>query len=288
MAESFTYHIAISIVPHRECQTSTGVGALNAKFDSRDVVAAAAAGFVGSIVTGGIEYHTRGLQNYHRIPAMIAGGAISSGVASEMMGGDFMDGFYDGLFVAGFNHAMHLVVEGVSPDDPPGGKGTIKKASSLSPEENMEVAGKVAATGGLWATIESERQYSELFKKWMDKNGKIHDFSFHGNQYTGGMKQYALKASTKFTRFGQVFGGFGLAASIFQLSNATTIDEQLGYGIDAFFGGGAIVAPGLFTIPSTIWFFGGKQATYWYNSTTITPMIENGINPGLMINQPFK
>ncbi|MCQ2303222.1 MAG: hypothetical protein MJZ94_11450 [Bacteroidales bacterium] len=88
-----------------------GSCALNAKFDNRDVLAAAAAGFVGSIVTGGIEYHTRGLQNYHRIPAMIAGGAISSGVASEMMGGDFMDGFYDGLFVAGLNHAMHEITQ---------------------------------------------------------------------------------------------------------------------------------------------------------------------------------
>ena len=93
--------------------------ALNAKFNDRDVLAAAAAGFVGSIITGGIEYHTRGLENYHRVPAMIAGGAVSSGVASKMMGGDFWDGFWDGLFVAGFNHAMHLVVEGVSPDDPP-------------------------------------------------------------------------------------------------------------------------------------------------------------------------
>lgn len=113
MPESYTYDTPISIVSHWECQTSAGVDALNAKFDNRDVLAAAAAGFVGSIVTGGIEYHTRGLQNYHRIPAMIAGGAISSGVASEMMGGDFMDGFYDGLFVAGFNHAMHLVGEGI-------------------------------------------------------------------------------------------------------------------------------------------------------------------------------
>lgn len=218
----------------------------------------------------------------------VAAGALSGGITAKIAGGDFWEGVCNGLICAGLNHAMHLVVEGGSPDDPPGGKGTIKKASSLSPEENLEVAGDVATVGGLWAAIESERHYSELFKRWMDKNGKIHDFSFHGNKYTGGMKQYALKASTKFTRFGQVFGGFGLAASIFQLSNATTIDEQLGYGIDAFFGGGAIVAPGLFTIPSTIWFFGGKQATYWYNSTTITPMIENGINPGLMINQPFK
>lgn len=87
---------------------------------------------------------------------------------------------------------------------------------------------------------------------------------------------------------GGISGGVTASMAGGDFWNATTIDEQLGYGIDAFFGGGAIVAPGLFTIPSTIWFFGGKQATYWYNSTTITPMIENGINSGLMINQPFK
>ena len=223
-----------------------------------------------------------------RITVTIAAGGLSGGVTSTMAGGDFWDGLCNGLISSGLNHAMHLVVEGLSPDDPPGGKGTIKKASSLSPEENLEVAGDVATVGGLWAAIESERHYSELFKRWMDKNGKIHDFSFHGNKYTGGMNSFGKAMNIKYTNLGRVTGGLGTLISVRQCVTSTDFDSQLEYGFDAFVGAAGTLAPGIFGIPSTLWFWGGKQATYWYNSTTITPMIQNGINPGLMINQPSK
>lgn len=39
---------------------------------------------------------------------------------------------------------------------------------------------------------------------------------------------------------------------------------------------------------ATIWFFGGKQISYWYGRNVITPMMEQGLNPELMIYQPFK
>ena len=220
--------------------------------------------------------------------ATIAAGGLSGGVTSTMAGGSFWEGVCNGLICAGLNHAMHLVAEGGSPDDPPGGKRTIKKASSLSPEENLEVAGGVTTVGGLWVAIESERHYSELFKRWMDKNGKIHDFSFHGNKYTGGMNSFGKALNIKYTNLGRVTGGIGTLISVRQCVTSTDFDSQLEYGFDAFVGAAGTLAPGIFGIPSTLWFWGGKQATYWYNSTTITPMIENGINPGLMINQPFK
>lgn len=44
--------------------------------------------------------------------AMIAGGALSGGISAKMAGGDFIDGFCNGLICAGLNHALHWVVEG--------------------------------------------------------------------------------------------------------------------------------------------------------------------------------
>ena len=44
--------------------------------------------------------------------AMIAGGALSGGISAKMAGGDFIDGFCNGLICAGLNHALHTVVEG--------------------------------------------------------------------------------------------------------------------------------------------------------------------------------
>ena len=76
----------------------------------------------------------------------IACSGLSGGVASEMMGGDFMDGFYDGLFVAGFNHAMHLVAEGGSPDDPPE-EATVETSGS----DQDVMAGALVIAGALAA-----------------------------------------------------------------------------------------------------------------------------------------
>ena len=46
--------------------------------------------------------------------AMIAGGALSGGISAKMAGGDFIDGFCNGLICAGLNHALHFVAgEGV-------------------------------------------------------------------------------------------------------------------------------------------------------------------------------
>ena len=44
--------------------------------------------------------------------AMIAGGALSGGISAKMAGGDFIDGFCNGLICSGLNHALHTVVEG--------------------------------------------------------------------------------------------------------------------------------------------------------------------------------
>ena len=68
-----------------------------------------------------------------RITATIAAGGLSGGVTSTMAGGDFWDGLCNGLITAGLNHAMHLVAEGVLPDDPPKGKAS---SNDVSADEN--------------------------------------------------------------------------------------------------------------------------------------------------------
>ena len=44
----------------------------------------------------------------------------------------------------------------------------------------------------------------------------------------------------------------------------------------------------LFGLPATVWFLGGKQVTFYNARETIIPLIDQGINPGLMEFQPFK
>ena len=150
------------------------------------------------------------------------------------------------------------------------------------------LVGILCGYGGLLMSMESTMHYNQHFGFWRGKNGKYYDFSFHGNQYTGGMNKYAKSLGSKFNNFGRAFGYLGTGISVLQCIDANTIDQKLEYALDATFGFLGATMPEFFGLPSTIWFFGGKQVANWYNATTITPMIENGINPGLMINQPFK
>ena len=94
--------------------------------------------------------------------------------------------------------------------------------------------------------------------------------------------------SQKYTNAGRILGSAGVFLSAYQCVNATTIDEQLEFGLDAIIGAAGVLFPEEFGIVSTVWFCGGKQATFWYGKNFITPMIKEGINPGLMIYQPFK
>ena len=76
----------------------------------------------------------------------IACSDLSGGVTSTMAGGDFWDGVCNGLICAGLNHAMHLVAEGGSLDDPP-----EKNKQAEADKERM--AKETAAVGGGMATL---------------------------------------------------------------------------------------------------------------------------------------
>jgi hypothetical protein len=157
-----------------------------------------------------------------------------------------------------------------------------------NPNVNVEIGSKLLIPANIYTTIVAKSYYNELTRTWQDKLGVMRDFDFYGNQYTGGKNSFGKLMSTRYTNAGRILGSLGVAASINQCINATTIDGQFEYGLDSFIGFAGVVAPELFGLPSTVWFLGGKQVTYWYTQTTIIPMIEQGINPGLMEHQPFK
>ena len=153
---------------------------------------------------------------------------------------------------------------------------------------NVEIASKILISSNVYTSILSTKYYNPFSRTWMDKMGNIRDFSFNGNQYTGGKNSFGKLMSKRYANAGRILGSIGVIVSIYQYKNAPSIDGQIGYGLDALFGLAGVVAPELFGLPSTIWFLGGKQATFWYTQTTIVPMIEQGFNPGLMEYQPFK
>ena len=121
---------------------------------------------------------------------LFAAGGLSGGITSTIAGGDFWDGVCNGLISSGLNHAMHLVVEGGSPDDPP--------------EKNGSGLGKAAAGAG--AATASELYYSEKYKTWMGKNFKIYKQTWDGNGVTGGKLKFASRMSKWFDGIGKGLG----------------------------------------------------------------------------------
>lgn len=137
-------------------------------------------------------------------------------------------------------------------------------------------------------TTTSQNVNVEIGSKLLIPFGVMRDLDFNGNKYTGGKNSFGKMMSKRYTNAGRVLGLVGVGLSYYQFDQATTTEEKLEYGFDTFIGFAGVVAPEFFGLPATIWFLGGKQVTFWYSRTTIIPMIENGINPGLMENQPFK
>ena len=165
---------------------------------------------------------------------------------------------------------------------------TGNEPSSSFWNENLDIAGKVLATGGTYTYMESILHYSEVLGKWMDKQGNRRPLHENGNQYTGGKLKYGRTVSRKFTKAGQILGFVGTSLSVYESIAVTDLDAKVEYAIDAIVGCLGTISPTYFGTFSTVWFLGGKQISRWYGKTVITPMIEQRINPGLIEYQPFK
>ncbi len=73
-----------------------------------------ASGAAASLISGAVG-GVCGLKNVPAVwtkTAMIAAGGLAGGVSSSMAGGEFIDGFCNGLICAGLNHALHWVAGG--------------------------------------------------------------------------------------------------------------------------------------------------------------------------------
>jgi hypothetical protein len=154
--------------------------------------------------------------------------------------------------------------------------------------ENLDIAGKMLATGGTYTYVESVLHYSEVLGRWTDKQGIRRSFHENGNQYTGGKLKYGRAVSNRFSKVGRVLGATGSIISTIQFYYEPSADKKTEYAFDAIIGAAGVLYPEAFGLPSTIWFLGGKQVTSMYARKVITPMIKEGINPGDMLYQPFK
>ena len=154
--------------------------------------------------------------------------------------------------------------------------------------DDFDIAGRVINTAGLYTTVESTLHYSKTLGIFKNKQGTIRHFYGKPNKNLRKKMNYGKTMHNQYMKAGRVLGLLGTGISIYQSVTAESEDARIEYSIDAMIGAAGVIAPELFGVPSTIWFLGGKQVTYWYSNNVITPMIEEGINPGLMIYQPFK
>ena len=121
-----------------------------------------------------------------------------------------------------------------------------------------------------------------------NSKGKF-DFKLYLNGWNG--NQYVIP--TKVASVAKCLGNIGMLFSIlstvksgFDAYNATSLDLQVENTMDAFMGVLGFVP--YVRWASFFYFLGGKDMSKWYNEKVITPMLQNGINPGLMIYQPYK
>ena len=114
-----------------------------------------ASGAAASLISGAVG----GACDLKKVPAvwakaaMIAAGGIAGGVSSKIAGGEFIDGFCNGLISAGLNHAMHWVAKNVTgPDDPPGKQNTRASTGNKNVAKLKEDLMKGGQAGGGVAT----------------------------------------------------------------------------------------------------------------------------------------
>ena len=121
-----------------------------------------------------------------------------------------------------------------------------------------------------------------------NSKGKF-DFKLYLNGWSGNQYVIPTKVASVAKCLGIVGNALSLlstAQSAFEAYNASAMDVKVENTMDAFM---SVVG----YVPYVRWasyfyFLGGKNLSKWYNEKVITPMLQNGIEPGLMIHQPSK
>ena len=116
-------------------------------------------GFASGAVSSAISSITTGVcgakinSKEWTVAITVAAGALSGGITAKIAGGDFWEGVCNGLISSGLNHAMHLVAEGGSPDDPPGAN---------KEQDNTQSA--IATVSGIDTGVDAALEFSSFVK----------------------------------------------------------------------------------------------------------------------------
>ena len=136
----------------------------------------------------------------------------------------------------------------------------------------------IVGKGGLLAGICGNVFFNEMSDTWLGANGKLYDFSFNGNQYTGGRLQFAGRIGKGFTKLGNLFSFFNMAISANNAITTNNIDIQLSSIQDALMTGMGLFQGGLAI--SIFWSIGGKKAAELYTNNVIVPYIKMSMDNG--------
>ena len=170
-----------------------------------------------------------------------------------------------------------------------GGSGTHGNGNQNSTPQNIniniEIGSKVLVAANVYTSTVAKSYYNEIQRTWTDRLGIRRSFDFLGNQHTGGIKSFGKMMSNRFLKASGWLNGIGVGVSTIQMANADNINDRIRYGSDMVIGligfapGGNMIC--------TFWFFGGRELVFQYGETMGT-LLEDGINPGYPVYQPFK
>ena len=83
---------------------------------------------------------------------------------------------------------------------------------------NIDIAGGMINTAGLYTYIEKIFAYSEMIGKWTDKMGNRRPLTDNGNQYTGGKLNYGKYMSRRFMKASTALNTIGVGLSVAEMS----------------------------------------------------------------------
>jgi hypothetical protein len=105
----------------------------------------------------------------------ILGGGLGGGIGSAISGGDFWEGFGQGIAVGAFNHALHSVLSG--------GGDPIKPPTDFKLEgfPDTEYLGKSKGAGNrhIWKLPDGK------YLEWTSKNGVVEMYNKTGKKWLG-------------------------------------------------------------------------------------------------------
>lgn len=147
--------------------------------------------------------------------------------------------------------------------------------------------GSVFAAASAIFNISGNTFYNPNTNRWLGKNGKFYDFTFNGNGSTGGRNKFAKATSSGLKWGGRILGGISTINDVYDFFTVNTTEGRAKATME-------LIADGVGSVPdigpffTLYWNLGGRELHWmWYNNVLMS-QIEMGINPGLMIYQPFK